>query len=285
MTDDPIAVLERELVSAAARRAAAPVHRWPGAARMVAIAATVLVPALAVVGALALTRSGDRQPQAQSQATKPRPQTPTATAPPVPNAVAPLVAELGVLRRPQTSADLAFPDLRTSWFNTPRSEGEIGTPVRSLIRLATVAPWHARVFLVPIAPPTARQIARLPVADRVNAPRQALLGIYTPADGIGVPQADEAVRAGRAIVVDGGGRQAGVVRPLRVVMVVPDGVVRVGFVIQPSATTSHVVTRTVRVRGNVAAFESRGAPPTNPRRVIWYGPGGRVIMRVTPQTG
>jgi hypothetical protein len=121
VSDEPIALLERELVSAARRRAAAgpvpDVVPWPRARRRrirvgdalsAAAAAGAVIVALA---ALALLGSGGGGHPASTAAATPRDQ---------------LLATLAVLRRPQTTAD------------------------RSLPVLSSTAPWGAKVFLVPM---------------------------------------------------------------------------------------------------------------------------------------
>jgi len=64
-----------------------------------------------------------------------------------------------------------------------------GRPDRPLIRLATVAPWGASVFLVPFRPPTARELSHLREPLAGFAPRRAArgetIGLYTSGSGGG----------------------------------------------------------------------------------------------------
>jgi hypothetical protein len=66
-----------------------------------------------------------------------------------------VVGIVGVLRRPQTSSDLDRRVLEEiSLASGSRARAWWGTPVRSLIRLATVTPWGDKVFLVAFRPPS-----------------------------------------------------------------------------------------------------------------------------------
>jgi hypothetical protein len=56
--------------------------------------------------------------------------------------------------------------------------------------------------------------------------------------------------------------------------VVPDGVAKVK--VRPVG--KHAKSVTAPVENNIAAFESRHA--LEPRREVWYGPGGEVVKRV-----
>ena len=90
------------------------------------------------------------------------------------------------------------------------------------------------------------------------------------------------IAAGNGLVESGGGTQAGRHLPLQLVLVVPDGVQSVAFTIaQPGGDRIH----RVPVENDVATLQVQAAPPTNPRQIVWYGAGGRILKRYTPATG
>lgn len=96
---------------------------------------------------------------------------PTKSASSYPPAYRPLTSILGVLRRPQTDADrdpALLKTLRRQAHYRALSVSD-GKPVIALVRLATVAPWGAKLFLVPYRPLSRRSIAALPAKPRVVA--------------------------------------------------------------------------------------------------------------------
>lgn len=264
MHDDPIAVLERELVSAARRRVrlAPPVALPPVAVRrrrgsMGAFAAVVLA-GLAVVialGALVSLR-GHKQPVHHAPAR-------AATVP----GRQQLIDILGVLRRPQTPADLA----RKHWI--PMGWGTLDI---SLIRRATVTPWGEPVYLIP-----------------VKQSGHEAISLLVGSGGGCCARASDIVHFGD-VTTEGAGRSfAGGSTGTRVVALVPDGVARVAFVLprQPSPGQAGApiyrrsLTVNARVHDNIAAVqvdrESDGAPPA----MIWYAPDGHVISRIGNPAG
>jgi hypothetical protein len=197
-----------------------------------------------------------------------------------------LVDILGVLRRPQTKADLSLPYLSRV------AQGPLsalrGTPDQALVRLATVTPWGEKVFLVPFKPPTAAELARYPrlaplIARRSN--RGETISLFAGNGGAGAETADQ-VEAGFLSMSQGAGRTfAGGATASRIFFAVPDGVAKVAFVFPRQASPQgpiypHTLTVTAVVHGNVAAVqvdrEAGGAPP----RIIWYAADGRVIKRI-----
>src|SRR5437868_6848137 len=80
-----------------------------------------------------------------------------------PSSYRPLTSILGVLRHPQTNPDLDHALLKElkRELHDRIDLGLSGTPVISLVRLAGVTPWGARIFLIPYVPPTREQISRL----------------------------------------------------------------------------------------------------------------------------
>lgn len=129
MREDPIAVLERELVQAARRRGAP--RRQRRIAGGLAMAAALLV-ALAIAAGALLLLGGHKGPPSAGAG--------------VPGRQA-LIDELGVLRRAQTKADLGA---------LIRPNARFGKPDVPLIRRAAVTPWGQTVFFVPVRPRAGR---------------------------------------------------------------------------------------------------------------------------------
>ena len=150
MNDDPIALLERELVKAAGRQTASRGSGRPlGAGRIAGGLATAAVVAVALVigaGALMLARGHHRvaipTQTSSGRANSGRQQ---------------LIDDIGALRRPQTYVDLHSPAiarlLSTSKNGIEPSRGW-GAPDRALIRRAS-ARWGG-IFLVPVKPTRGR---------------------------------------------------------------------------------------------------------------------------------
>jgi hypothetical protein len=279
MTDDPIAVLERELVGAARRRAGGPARRYRPTLN--GIAAAVLVAVTVAVGAGALILLGGHK----------RPATTPAAA--VPGRQQ-LIDILGVLRRPQRKADRP-PWLQRSLRPVLVAPVPHGTAELSLARYATTTPWGERLYFVPIKPPTAKQLAvlahRYPQIIRNLLPpsRQVeMLGVFSRQSGSGGGSVAD-IEAGNDLQVEGAGRGfAGGSTQSRLIVVVPDGVARVEFVLprqsSPSSFGGPVYAQSlsvsVPVHGNVGAVQvdrecCNGAPP-----MIWYGADGHVIKRI-----
>ncbi|MBV9607670.1 MAG: hypothetical protein JO027_21320 [Solirubrobacterales bacterium] len=306
MRDDPIALLERELMGAARRRAVVvedpagsshePRGPWPSALRparrrsSLGGFAAVVLSGLAVIvalGALVSLHGG---------------KSPARSAPARPAAIPgrqQLIDILGVLRRPQTKADL---DPRIlSQLSNPPPIALRGAPDLPLVRLASTTPWGEKFYLVPYLPPTAAQVAA--VARRFpglpsHLIRGETLDLLSAGGGGGGGDAT-GVEAGQAMEIDGAGRSfAGGSTQTRYILVVPDGVARVEFYFPPQGipgggpTYHRSLAVTVPVHGNIAAVQvarQMGAPPA----LIWYGSGGRVIKQIgsmkppppTPQQG
>ena len=200
-----------------------------------------------------------------------------------PAAVRPVTSILGVLRRRQTQADLD-PSLLTSLAqgtHNPITAGLLGTPVASLVRLATVAPWGQPIYLVPYLPRTREQYRRLPAKYRgVTVAQKVSVAVAPLSSGQAIPAA---IRAGRAWASES---SRGPRHPDdRFVFVVPDGVSRVALWTVTSTVAHprpliprHSQPLIVNVRGNVAAFQS--ATFRTPGHEVWYGPTGRVVRRI-----
>jgi hypothetical protein len=156
--------------------------------------------------------------------------------------LAPLVHTLGTLQRPQTKADLDDPALQRQLRFMERHLKLTGRPVRRLVRLATVAPWGEKVFLVPTR-------------------KRGKLVLSAPGSG------------GATVAQIKAGRDWGTARSGQLLIVIPDGVAKV--TVWPA--TGKPATATVH--DNIAAFESR-RNLDDPRREVWYGPSGKVVKTV-----
>lgn len=187
---------------------------------------------------------------------------------------------LGVLRRPQTKADLDPALLRRLETRSALPfQRLMGTPVRDLIRLATITPWGDKVFLVPYRPPSRRVIeaslARLKVPAarereevRRLAGRGYVLGLFVLGQGGGCCSSAAAIEAGNAALESGPS-------PNTVVLVVPDTVAKVTVRLRdPVSATVH---------NNVAAFVvQQPVENLSVDKMIWYGRTGAIVKRFAP---
>ncbi len=300
--DDPIAALERELVSAArrlgageetislpgARRAGVAgtrtrpvvVHGSRGAVAVLLSTASVIAIVLGAVVAL----GGHRQPSVPTPAPAP-----AASA----TGARQLTDILGVLRRPQTAADR--PVALVSRF----ALGVLalaGTPDLALMRYATTTPWGEQLYVVPMTPPTAQQIESF--ARRIPGARNQLLRMarrrpetlmVLSADGAGGAGDAATIEQGQGIGTEGAGRSfAGGSTATRITVVVPDGVATVRFVFsrqpfpgQPGAPVySHSLSVLAPVHGNVVAVQVDREVTEASLPMIWYRPDGQVVKRI-----
>jgi hypothetical protein len=163
---------------------------------------------------------------------------------------------LAVLRRPQTKADHDVPTLRTL-----EKHARYGSrPDLPLVRLATIAPWGAKIFLVPFTPPTSE--------PHCTGTERACQGV-SRAEAVAVVPASEPIAWSVARIEHG----VAIVRAPtqgRWVAIVPDGVSNVTFGLGTR-------TPTVAVRGNVAAVQGRGGERIH--EMVWYDAHGRVLRR------
>jgi hypothetical protein len=302
--DDPIAELERELLSAARRMSAGEetvslpgARRAPGRGdrtrgrRAVPHSSTgtvaVLVSTAAVIAVVlgAVVALGGHQ--------RPRRPTPAPAAAASTSGARQLVDILGVLRRPQTAAD------RSAALGSRFSSGLLalaGTPDLALMRYATTAPWGERLYVVPMNPPTTRQIKsfaqRFPGARgqlvRLARARPETLMVFS--DGSFGGSGDAATIEQRGgIGTEGAGRSfAGGSTATRITIVVPDGVAKVRFVFprQPSPGRSgapiysHSLSVVAPVHDNIAAVQVNREAMAASFPMIWYGPSGQVVKRI-----
>lgn len=197
----------------------------------------------------------------------------------VPAAARPLASILAVLRRPPTVADrnhLLRQMLKRDAQN-PTTLGVLGRPVVSLLRFATVAPWGAKIYLVPFLPPTAAAERRLPPKDRgVTTPTTATLATF-PDNGADVVAAE--IEGGRDIGnMAYGARHPSAQARARWVMIVPDGVTKVAIWQLTTTATQSPKPIVAAVHNNVAAFVAPSL--TQPGKELWYGPNGHIVKHI-----
>jgi hypothetical protein len=182
---------------------------------------------------------------------------------------------LGVLRRPQTKADLNAALLQTLERQSRTGALPVGEPIRPLVRLATVTPQGAKVFLAVFTPPSERAIARLPAPLRASETRRL-------ADGQGYTLALFVNRGGgccaTAADIEAFGDSQSFGPPTQFVLLVPDGIAKVTVLLKRGRLL-HAVTATVH--SNIAAFGivNDVSDYVSDRNMIWYGPSGNVVKR------
>jgi hypothetical protein len=287
MLEDPIATLERELLDVARQQNAASavpqapasssrrrapfgrMHRSFGAFAAVVAAGVVVVLALGAM--LSLHGRSRSTPTAARRAT---------SSPTVPGRQQ-LIDTLAVLRRPQTRADLngrgAGPGLITALGVEP------DTP---LVRLATVTPWGARVYLTPMRPGKAQRKphgVRFPSRLTIN---QEGLSLIVGNAGSCCSTATDIESRGEMMWGGAGRSFAGGSTESRFTLVVPDGVAKVEFYFPAQAIPAggpvyrHSLAVTVPVRNNVAAVQvDRQCCAAQPA-MIWYDANGAAIKQV-----
>lgn len=205
-----------------------------------------------------------------------------------------LIDIIGVLRRPQTRADLNPVILR----QLERPIGGLGgSPDIPLMRYAATTPWGERLYFVPMKPPTSAQLARLrstfprlpPTAlARLRARPEGLGVDSTSGGGGGVPASF--IEAHGELSWEGAGRSfAGGSTETRLVEVVPDGVAMVELLFprQPNPSgppgtdpiSRRALTARVPVHGNIAAVQI-DRQFYGQMAQIWYAADGQVIKRI-----
>ncbi len=254
-------------------------RRRPGLPSLGGVMAALAVVTAVAVAVLALVLLGHTR--SRTAKTPDAPATTTSVGS-HPAAYRPLLSILGVLRRPQTEADrdpALLDTLRRQSQNLSLSVLD-GKPAISLVRLATIAPWGAKIFLVPYRPLTRQAIAKLPRKQQVLASATKMsLGIYGTGLTSGfLPAAD--IEGGRDLANSATGHSD------QAAMVLPDGVAKVALWNSTGSIRAHphpliapgskpVV---VAVHNNVAAFRSRRLASIG--HEVWYGPSGKVIKRI-----
>jgi hypothetical protein len=200
-----------------------------------------------------------------------------------------LIRIISVLRRPQTKADLEAEKLPV--FRNPGPITTLGAPDIPLIRYATTTPWGEKLYFIPFKPPTASELSRsrLPApAIRARRRRGETLGVFSSHGGAGGGTA-QTIEAGRGMETEGVGRAFNEgSTETRIILVVPDGVARVTFVLprQPdrgnpyAPVYSHSSSVTVAVRDNIAAVQVNRDCCGPQTAIIWYAANGRVIKTI-----
>ena len=168
------------------------------------------------------------------------------------------------------------------------------------MRYATTTPWGERLYLVPMNPPTAPEIARL--AQRAPGSRSELLRMLRgrpetlmvlSARGAGGAGDAADIEKGQGVGTEGAGRSfAGGSTATRITVVVPDGVAKVRFVfpasrhrVTPGAPTyADRLSVAVRVHGNIAAVQVDREVAIGRFAMIWYGPSGQIVKRASGRT-
>jgi hypothetical protein len=250
--------------------------RWPLTAGSGVVAVSAVIAALVAVGAVVLL-SGHRAAVAPAQRLAiPRDAASKRT----------MLAILGVLRRPQTSADRAPGPLKQLNQGLP-----VGSPIKALERLATVTRSGARIYLVPINKPTQAQInhslshlspkrARPAERRRFEAlvrhePEFRGLDLFGIGGSSGCPSA-VAIVTGQCWMSSGG--SAG----NSVTVVVPDGVAQVSITIRPR-NSARLETLAASVHGNVATFQTTALVENlGQDKMVWHARSGAVIARPRP---
>ena len=294
MTTNSIDDLEHELRAASRRRVRLAAARLPRPAvstavaglRAIPLAMAVLVTIAIVVFALGEVRHRGPHHVTTSAAATSRQQ---------------LIDTLGVLRRPQTYADLNSPGIArflsrySAVGQAPPLLMAAGTPDLPLIRRAATTPWGTGVFVIPMKPVTGGSLAALK-ARYPNFPT-SLFGQRRRGEGIdlevdsggGCCSSAADIKAGHDLTTDGAGRSfAGGSTQTRLILLVSDGVAKVQFVLprQPSRSSpgSPIYARplrvTVPVHGNVAAVQVNRECCAGAVPMIWYAADGHVIKRI-----
>lgn len=186
-----------------------------------------------------------------------------------------LIAMLGVLRGPQTPSARTFDE--TGWptvepYRAHPPQFRIG-PDRPLIRLATVTPWGAKVFVVPLTSPRFPRFARL-VGESAALWVQGMgWSDLTPAQDL---KAGPSAGPGTTIRLQDGREVQ------RFLMIVRDGVAKITIPLErgwpiPGKPVKFDGSISASVHNNIAAFQTGGVP--NLGFAIWYGADGRIVGR------
>jgi hypothetical protein len=192
-----------------------------------------------------------------SQTSKPQGAAAFAASPHSRGAESPLLSVLGVLRRPQTRADLTKRLLSSALLKYGSALDDIGTPVIRLIRLATATPWGAKVFLVP-----------LKRTGHADALEELELSSRLGTGGCCATASD--------IEHYGMGSFGGKAHAHHGVLIVPDGVAKV-TIFPPSQGGKRSPGISAIVHNNTAVFEFRGPLEDPFAYMTWYAPSGTVI--------
>ena len=192
-----------------------------------------------------------------------------------PAAARPLTRILGVLRRPQTAADVAVESTLDGMFHGQN-------PELDLVRLAAVTPWGERVVL-----------------GTVKGQPYDALGLYVLSGaGFGGSSATVTqIETGRAWTgEDSVGAPTSRSRGIRLIVVVPDGVAKVTFLLAPErhsgvafGWTGYAPLRsptvTVPVHNNIAFVRVKQYCCGEFPAMRWYASDGRLVRVTGSSTG
>ena len=226
--------------------------------------------------------------------------TPTRASRPAHSSVRQLVDILGVLRRPQTPADRALAaQLRNESGDPIRTvvmDVRVGAPDLALARLASVTPWGQKILIAPVMPLSAARISQL--AQRYpqlrnlfsqRPPQAVTLGLYGERGSSYASVRD--IEHGRETEFRDGPEILGLDGygpPIRVVVVIPDGVAKVTLFLPRQAYPGAIAypttqTITVPVHNNIAAFQTDRYTDQDHWSAIamtWHGPSGAIVKRL-----
>jgi hypothetical protein len=195
---------------------------------------------------------------------------------------------LAALRRPETGADLPPKLLRALRQLPPLA----GSPILPLVRLATLAPWGSRLYLVPLERPTDQQVRqwvarttgarnRTEVADSLiarvaNQPAFEGVGVYP--GGLS-PASAVRILSGQAWTT--GGTRIGNRLVNEAIVIVPDGVSRVSITVKRGGAHSTVLSS--ETHNNVVAFTTPEAIENLAAdRITWYSSTGAILKPLSP---
>jgi hypothetical protein len=253
-------------------------RRWLPRLGSVVAVVSVLVAVVIGAGALVLLAGHKRSTPITTAATPGRQQ---------------LIDIVAVLRRPQTKADLSLDIL--SRLEHRSIAALAGFPDLPLVRFATTTPWGERLYLVPMKPPTAKELASF--ARQFRRPASVIARLHAQGETLGVLSSQGgggagtavSIEAGQGMETEGAGRSfAGGSTETRFVLVVPDGVAKVEFVVprqsspdEPGAPIyRHSLAVTVAVHDNVAAAQVDREWDGGPVPMIWYSADGQGLKRI-----
>lgn len=178
-----------------------------------------------------------------------------------------LISILGVLRQPQTKPAADFH--QTGWPMPPNAPGSQIAPDRALVRLATTTRWGAKVFVVPLTPPSNK------VKGLGETVAVWVQGIgWADFNLVGSLQSEGGWGPGHAVTEPNG------TKLYRTFALVPDGVTKVAIYPQAKlGPTDPGPLVSATVHNNIAVFQTHGHGP-GPVLGYWYGSDGRIIKRL-----
>lgn len=229
-----------------------------------------------------------------------RPVRPSTAPTAVPSQLRPLYDILGVLRRPQTYADLHTAPVVRWLKNEPgRPTASLGTPDMRLIRRAAVTPAGS-VFLIPELPltPAARARVERRLAAQFGgraaghlASRPLPTGLFVLVGNAGGAGGSCCVTASQVrsggVMTSGGEQSPNGPGYTNIAVVVPDGVAKVAFLVAAGRryTSSGAIVRwpskrvLVAVHGNAVGVHL-DHPCCSQVAMIWYAADGSALKRI-----